>query len=225
MANDKIDLIYCAGGNRQFAEIAINEGFKYGSMMPFTVYFAPYFCDQNWKNPNRQSYLAALAKHKPHMATVLDWERMGQLPEILAWAEEAAMHVNVVVIIPKVQNGVNLIPHVIGGKPVRLGYSIPSSYGGTALPYADFIGWPVHLLGGSPEKQLRLTKYLNVSSVDCNYHMGMATKFNKFWLGGKWVRLETMAGFISKDAPYRAFEISCKNMVKAWRGDFKGDLM
>jgi len=213
-----MELIYCASGNKKFAEIAINAGFKYGSQLPFTVYYSPYFVDQNWKSPNRQSYFEAVAKHKPHMATVLDWERMAQLPEILSWAEEAASHVEVVVVIPKVQRGIDFIPHVIGGKPVRLGYSVPTSYGGTPLPYSDFIGRDVHLLGGSPEKQLRLTKYLNVKSVDCNYHMGMATKFNKFWHGGKWVRVETVAGFVAKDAPYRAFELSCQNMIHAWGG-------
>jgi hypothetical protein len=53
----------------------------------------------------------------------------------------------------------------------------------------------------------------------------MAVKFNKFWHGGKWVRVETVAGFVENDAPYRAFEISCNNMVKAWHGDFRGALL
>ena len=220
-----VDLIYCAGGNKRFAEIAINAGFKYGSQLPFTVHFPPFFVDQDWKKPNRAGYFSHMAKHKPKMATVLDWEKFTQLPEILEWAEEAAQYVEVVVIIPKVQGGINLIPHVIGGKKVRLGYSVPSSYGGTPLSYSDFVGHEVHLLGGSPEKQLRLTKYLNVKSVDCNYHLSIATKFNKFWSGGKWVKIQSVSGFVSVDAPYHAFELSCKNMVTAWFGDIRGALL
>ena len=36
MATD-IKLIYCAGGNKQFAETAIEAGFLYGAQLPDTV--------------------------------------------------------------------------------------------------------------------------------------------------------------------------------------------
>ena len=210
-----IDLIYCAGGNKKFAQAAINAGFLYGSQLPHTVHFPLYFADQDWKKPNRQKYFTALATHKPHVATVLDWEKSGQLNEVLAWAEEAASHVETVIIIPKVQGGIKQLPRIVGGKQIRLGYSIPTKFGGTGLPYSDFIGWPVHLLGGSPHNQMKLAKYLNVVSVDCNYHMMMAERHNKFWANGKWHELSSL-GHVDNDAPYRAFELSCKNMVKAW---------
>ena len=78
-----MELIYCAAGNRRFAEIATSHGFRYGAQLPGTVYtdVAPlYFADQDWKEPNRDKYMSALAQHRPHMATVLDWEREEQLP-------------------------------------------------------------------------------------------------------------------------------------------------
>lgn len=211
-----MELIYCAGGNKRFAEIAINAGFLYGSQLPHTVYFPLHFADQDWKKPNRQKYFTALAKHKPPVATVLDWERADQLGEVLEWAEEAASHAECIIIIPKVHGGIKSLPRAIGGKPVRLGYSVPTKFGGTPLHYTDFIGWPVHLLGGSPHNQMKLAKYLNVASIDCNYHMAMAERNNKFWQQGKWVELSSL-GYVDKDAPYKAFEISCKNIMAAWR--------
>jgi hypothetical protein len=95
-------LIYCAGGNRRFAQIAIDAGYKFGSQLPNTIYHPIYFADQDWKRPNRATYMAMLAQHRPTMATVLDWERDEQLPEVLDWAEEAAQYVAQVLIIPKV---------------------------------------------------------------------------------------------------------------------------
>lgn len=69
-------LIYCADGNAEFARIAVNAGFEYGAQLPPRgLPFPPYFADQNWKNPNRERYIAELAKHAPFMASVLDWEK------------------------------------------------------------------------------------------------------------------------------------------------------
>jgi hypothetical protein len=212
-----IELIYCADGNRRFAEIAINAGFLYGAQLPNTVYFPPFFVDQNWKRPDRERYVDALKKHKPHMASVLDWERPDQLSEVLAWAEEAAQYVNVVMLIPKVHHGVSLLPRSIGGKAVRLGYSVPTKYGGTDLFLSEFIGWPMHLLGGSPRKQLKLSSYLNVVSADGNYANKMAVRFCEYWDGRRWCELKDATGFVETDAPYEAFRRSCENTIRAWR--------
>ena len=46
-------LIYCGGGNRRFADIAIDSGFRFGSCLPETVYHPLYMADQDWKKPNR----------------------------------------------------------------------------------------------------------------------------------------------------------------------------
>ena len=224
----KIDLIYCADGNKRFAQIAIDAGFLYGAQLPRTVYHPVWFADQNWKKPNRGRYITALAQHKPHMATVLDWERQEQLPEVLAWAEDAAQHVEVVLIIPKVQGGIPQLPRAIGGKPIRLGYSVPTKFGGTELPIWEFAGWPVHLLGGSPHRQMALTRYLDVRSADGN----MANKFASigchFWVPGNvryasnryWPTMAEANGGKPVDAtdlPYEAFRRSCNNIIQAWR--------
>jgi len=218
-------LIYCADGNARFAEIAINAGFKYGAQLPPRgLHFPPYFADQDWKNPNRERYMAELAKHHPVIASVLDWERAEQLPEVLAWAEEAAQFVQIVMVVPKVIGGIHKIPHRIGGKPIRLGYSVPTKFGGSPVPYSEFYGWPVHLLGGSPIRQRKLSKYLNVVSLDGNTAQKMAVKYNKFFEPGTavyacdrfWPSLKEAGCFTATDAPYEAFGRSCLNIAAMW---------
>lgn len=221
-----LELVYCASGNKRFAEIAIRHGFLYGAQVPATVYFDPWFCDQDWKAPNRERYMTALRQHKPHMASVLDLEQPEQFDEVLGWAEEAAQWVEVVMIIPKVFGIVERLPRAVGGKPIRLGYSVPTKFGGTELPCWEFGDWPVHLLGGSPNMQMKLLSYFNVVSIDGNYAHKMATKYCQFWVPGTaryarnrwWPTLKEANGErMDNDAPYEAFDRSCRNIMAAWK--------
>lgn len=204
-------LIYCAAGNRRYAEIAINAGFEYGAQLPHIVYYPPYFVDQNWRAPNRDAYMLELDRWRPHMASVLDLERADQLTEILGWAEDAARFVDVIMIIPKVQNGVRLLPRRIGGKTIRLGYSVPTAFAGTQLMLSEFVGWPVHLLGGSPQKQIEVSHYLDVVSADGNA-VTKAAQYGNYWDGSKWQDI----GGSGIDMPYRAFEKSCEGIKNMW---------
>ena len=216
MENKKlpIDLIYCGASNKRFAQIAIDAGWKYGAQLPGTIYYAIDFADQNWKKPDRQRYMEALAKERPQIATVLDLETHEQIEEVLNWAEEAAQHVTeTVIVIPKAFGAIQQLPEKIGNKEIRLGYSIPTRYAGTEVPLWEFGTRPVHLLGGNPHYQMELTSYLNVKSVDCNWHMYIASKFGDVWLpGGKCKRLPPG----NHDNIYVAFEQSCKNILQAW---------
>ena len=224
------ELIYCAEGNRALAGIAIEAGFRYGAQLPGTIYFPLFFADQDWRKPNRAAYMAALEKHRPVMATVLDWERPEQLPEVLNWAEEAAQHVERVLIVPKVVGGIGQIPRRIGGRDVILAYSVPTRYGGTQLPLWEFAGWPVHLLGGSPQAQMQawahLTPVADVVSVDGNYASKMAVRYCQFWMPGTaryarnryWPTLREADGDTwGRDAPHEAMRRSCTNIVLAWQ--------
>ena len=210
-----IELIYCANGNRRFAQIAIDAGFRYGAQLPGTIYHPIWFADQNWKKPNRGRYMAALAQHKPNMATVLDLERPGQLDDVLAWAEEAAAFVEIVLIIPKYSGAIDVLPRVIGGKPIRLGYSVPTRYGGTDVPIWEFGGWPVHLLGGNPQNQMALRAYLDVHSADGNAAQRAACKWCICWTNGRW----TKHPYQGDDCIYVAFVDSCRNIAAAWEHD------
>ncbi|HSV85305.1 MAG TPA: DUF6610 family protein [Levilinea sp.] len=227
-----VTLIYCADGNRRFADIAISAGFKYGAQLPNKIYFPLYFADQNWRKPDRAAYMSALAKHRPEMATVLDWERDEQLPEVLSWAEEGAQYANRVLIIPKVNGGVSKIPRRVGGADVILAYSVPSKYGGTKLPLWDFAGWPVHLLGGSPNAQIKYYLHLagicDVVSADGNYMLKMALSYCSYYSHHRadvpnarrhpWVTLVEADGERWKsDALYEAFRRSCVNIMTTWK--------
>ena len=215
-------LIYCSKGDIQFAEIAIKHGWLYGAQQPGTIYFKPYFVDNNFKKPNRKRYMQALAEHRPYMASVVDWMDGHDWDEVLSWGEEAAQYVEVVMIIPKMQHTVHLVPDMIGGKPVRVGYSVATEYGGTELMLSEFIGRPVHLLGGNPGLQMKLTHYLDVVSADGNMARKMAVKDGLWWLPGKrpfanrWVSFREMGEVVEDDIPRKAFERSCINMMAAW---------
>ena len=206
-------LIFCAGGNRRFASIAVSEGWKYGARLPSTVHEKMFFADQDWKRPNRTRYMDALEKYRPIMATVLDFEDVCQYPEILSWAEQASQWCEKIVIIPKVSGTIDDIPQKIGTSDIILGYSVPTSYGGTSVPVWEFGHRPVHLLGGSPQKQRDMTSYLNVVSADGNMAIKCATKFLKYWTPQGWVSL--VRG--ERDAPYRAFEYSMREIMEFWQ--------
>ena len=235
MAVPSPELIYCAGGNRQFARIAVNAGFRYGAQLPDTVYtdIAPlWFADQDWRKPNREAYMVRLAEYRPVQATVLDLEDADQLSEVLDWAEQAAQYIERVVIIPKVFGIVPRIPEHIGASDVVLGYSVPTRYAGTQVPVWEFAGRPVHLLGGGPQAQMRLAHYMNVVSADGNMTNLMATRYCQFWTPGSsryarnrwWPTLKEANGGAAwgdgsnkADAPYEAFRRSCANIIAAWR--------
>lgn len=223
-----LEVIYCADGNQRKATIALDAGWLYGARLPASgLPYRPYMADQDWKLPNRTRYMAKLATHRPHMATVLDWEHPEQLPEVLFWAREAAQYVGVVIIIPKVHGGIAQLPRDIDGVPVRLGYSVPTRYGGTTVPLSEFADWPhgVHLLGGSPQRQMDIYRRLpNVRSVDTNYHDKLSAN-GQYWAPGTatyaanrhWPTLRESDGGWERDVPYEAMRRSCVTILQAWR--------
>lgn len=180
------------------------------------------FADQDWKKPNRARYMDLLAIHRPALATVLDWEEESQLAEVLSWAEEAAQHVSeAVLIVAKVPGGVPMLPRTIGGKEVRLAYSVPTSYGGSPLFLTELSGRTVHLLGGSPQKQMELWRYLraiaDVRSVDGNMVKKQATSRCLYWekrktRHGHWQPLDGFDG----NGPDECVRRSCEAIIAAW---------
>jgi hypothetical protein len=223
-------LVYCADGNRRYAEIAIEHGFAYGAQPLKTFYFPIDFADVDPNNmPARADYINALAEHRPRIASVMDWTAEIELSEVLAWAEDAAAFVEVVLIIPKVHGGIARLPRRIGSAEVRLGYSVPTRHGGTEVFVGEFAGWPVHLLGGSPGQQMRLSRYMDVRSVDGNMANRMANLHCAFWRPGKrpyanaWPSLKQARGgelwgdgTDQAGATYEAFRRSCANIMAAW---------
>jgi hypothetical protein len=219
-------LIYCAGKNAMFEQTALDAGYKLGAQLPATTYHPLYFADQDWKRPDRQRYMAALASHRPSMATVLDWEQYEQLGEVLDWAEEAAQYAEQVLIVPKVQGGIDCLPRAIGGATVVLAFSVPTKFGGTGVPLWEFAGWPIHLLGGSPHAQMHYWSHLSAIADVVSADGNMANKMShgcRFWSQekgpkGHWRNLrEVGLGNYGKNSNLEAFRRSCENIIAAWR--------
>lgn len=225
MATPSPKLIYCAGKNRRFEQVALEHGYLLGARLPAKIYHPIFFADQEWRKPDRAAYMTALAAHRPEMATVLDLERPEQRNEVLNWAEEAAQHVQRVLIIPKYRGAITALPRRIGQADVVLAFSVPTAYGGTEVSPVAFRGWPVHLLGGSPHRQMWLWRYLSqiaeVVSVDGNMANKMAHA-GRFWSTqkgpkGHWRNLREIGVCLDQDNNLEAFCRSCANIAQAWR--------
>lgn len=218
------ELIFCYGKNPAFTPIALAAGFRYGAQLPCATYAPVYFADNEYRRPDREGYMTALAAHRPTVATVLDWMREEDLGEVLSWAEEASQYCERLIVIPKVSGQVNRIPTRIGGRDVILGYSVPTTHGGTDLMLWEFSGRPVHLLGGSPHRQMRLARdwfHGAVVSVDGNMHCKQASSC-RFWSQekgpkGHWRQLREIGIDLETDNNLEAFRRSCENIAAAWR--------
>lgn len=186
----------------------------------------PYFADNEYSNnPDLDAYVAAVERLKPYMATVLDWQAHVTWTRILEWCEAVAPHVCELIIIPKIPGTIRKIPEMLFGKPIRLAYSVPTSNGGTPNSLGEFGQRPVHLLGGSPQKQFDLAKHLNVVSLDNNM-IQLQANSGRYWTPKAAVRSknpyfvtlsESDGGWMGMDANYEAFRRSCHNVMQAWR--------
>ncbi len=218
-------LCYCADGNLTHARLAVAAGWCYGVRLPAKGMLDDVplaFADQDWRRPDRGRYMAELARHHPDTATVVDWEQDGQLPEVLDWAEEAAASVGTaVVVVVKVPGGAALLPRWIDGKEIWLGYSVPTSHGASSVGLWELAGWPVHLLGGSPQRQHEVYSYLrgiaDVRQVDGNMAKKMATGRCLYWARattryGHWQPLGGFEGNGHEEALRR----SLVNIREAW---------
>lgn len=135
----------------------------------------PMFVDNDYEHYDHARHRAIVAHWTPKYATVRDVMTPEQceaagidfypLEQILEWAEDLLeTGAENIIVIPKV-DVLDKIP-----EKYVIGYSVPSSYGGTPLPTEAFKGRRVHLLGGSPNAQLSYWKRLpdEVVSIDNN---------------------------------------------------------
>lgn len=130
------------------------------------------FMDNPYRDYNHAAHLKAVAATTPTMCTTRDLFTKQQardenvdyytLDQTIEQASDLAPHVQDLILIPK-YDCLDDIPETISGKRVVLGYSVPTSYGGTPMPISAFKGRPVHLLGGPWGKQ---RAYLNLLGDD-----------------------------------------------------------
>lgn len=204
-------LIYCAGASRRFADIAIAAGFVYGCRSDHKPNHAVRFADLNWKKPDLDQHLGFVREHRPLLAVAPDVLDLGDLSSTLRYAESLAEWADRVIIVPKAPGVMDQLPH----EPwLVVGYSVPTRYGGAGLLMAEMAGWPVHLLGGLPGRQLELAHYVHVFSADGNA-AAKAAEFGAVFdaRSRKW---QMRAEPLGPDLPYRAFARSCAQIVRAW---------
>jgi Family of unknown function (DUF6610) len=204
-------LIYCAGRGGRFADIAVEAGFVYGCRSDYKPSHPVGFADLEWKAPNLRDHRAFVRIHAPTYAVAPDVVDLDDLCWTLRYAETLAQWAQKVIIVPKAAGVLQALPH----EPwLVVGYSVPTQYGGTDLFLSELAGWPVHLLGGSPNRQLNLAYYLNVVSADGN----AATRAAEFGtvFNARTRRWDQGAEPQGPDLPYRAFARSCEQIQRAW---------
>lgn len=139
-----------------------------------------YFIDIDWKNYNFEQHLAATQKIRPKLTVARDVTDANDLASILTEAHQLNQFAETVIIVPK---DTQLIAQPRLGVPetFRLGYSIPTRYGGTQIPPSRFVG-EVHLLGGRPDVQRSLADQMQVRSLDGN-RFTLDAKFGDYFDG------------------------------------------
>jgi hypothetical protein len=227
-AEGGVDLIYCGGGNKRFAQIALAHGFLYGSRSDDTPCFPVDFVDLDYQAgrqawPNHRAFVR---EHRPQYAVAPDLMDVNDFSDIMREAEKLSQWAEHVIVVPKVHHSVQLI-----AEEYVIGYSVPTSYGGTELWVGEFVGRRVHLLGGSPTQQARIWQYLSshVVSVDGNVSMKLATRFCQYFDPSRsvqnannkwWPTIKEADGqrWPHEGAPYEAFRRSCQNLMRFWQG-------
>jgi hypothetical protein len=185
-----------------------------------------YFADQDWKNPNLDKYVRLVAAYKPYTATVIDYEDHVSFDTVWKWCEAVAPYVQQIIVIPKVSGTIDEIPVTCNGVEVILGFSIPTKYAGTFVNPKEFYGRKVHLLGGSPRKQIQFFidhyQYMNIVSLDNNYVQMKANKFVEYWsyssvfpLRSKWLHNSGSKETV-KQRTDDAFRMSLINFRDYW---------
>lgn len=218
-------MIWCQGGNPASSRIAISAGWWYGFRSDSNHYadeFGPVsLLDSHWEadRVDWPRHLAVAAEVRPWLATVPDTMSLAELGRTLSQAEEIARFA-VPLIVPKCSGLVDLLPDAVGGKPIVLGYSVPTGYGGTEVPCWEFSGRPVHLLGGSARAQAELCGYLDVVSADGNTAWLLARRGIVIdagtGLGGKTIRQEDGKKWAGKGAHLEALTRSMGRLRQFW---------
>ncbi len=191
-----IDVIYTLQGADATCCLAVRAGLKYG-IQSASYTLCPYclrgdenhqvaFVDNDYFNYDHEKHLSAVKSLRPKYATVMDIMTSAQcakdevawhsLEQILTWAIELEEYTENVIVIPK-YDCLDAIP-----ERYILGYSVPTSHGGTPLPVSAFKGRRVHLLGGSWKAQLAHMAELgdDVMCLDNNYVQNIAKQWAQF---------------------------------------------
>ena len=124
------------------------------------------FIDNDYFDYDHEIHRAFVEKYRPKYATVKDVMTRAQckaagieytpLEQILEWAKDLEQFAENVIVIPKYDCLAQIPERYV------LGYSIPTSHGGTPLAPERFRGRRIHLLGGSWKKQLQFLDFFGM---------------------------------------------------------------
>tara|TARA_Y100000004_G_scaffold173473_1_gene211380 strand:- start:6086 stop:7354 length:1269 start_codon:yes stop_codon:yes gene_type:complete len=145
------------------------------------------FLDNEWHGYKHETHKEVVSWHEPKYATTRDAMTKDQckeagieyypLEQILEWAEDMNEVAENVIVIPK-YDCIDRIP-----EKFVLGFSVPTTYGGTPVNIDAFKGRKVHLLGGSWKRQRAYLEVLgdDVVSLDNNY-INNLSRFGQYTL-------------------------------------------
>lgn len=203
MDKDIIIKIVCYGGNRQVESIMqdyIGYWF-YGIRDDYTSHIPIHFLDNSFKKPDLSRYIRKLQKYQPALATLPDIEDEKSYNLYLRYYQEVLQLSNMTQYITIIKS----FDYFFDAD--YIGYSVPSRYANTTIPVSYFRQFnKIHLLGGTPHKQLEIIQELGgVTSIDQNSFI-LAARFGKVWENRKWK-------YIDKDFEY-CFRFSMDTMTK-----------
>ncbi len=124
------------------------------------------FLDVDWQNYNFNRHLETTRITRPLVTVAQDIRNRNSLNRILDQADRLSQWAEHVIVVPKALSLAEDLEEVIPPQFI-LGYSVPTTYGGTRIP-PNFFKRPVHLLGGRPDTQRKLAEEMSVISLDCN---------------------------------------------------------
>ena len=225
------DVIFTFGKGTATCCIAVSAGFNYGinssyyrsaCLRSVEKKHEIVFVDNPFKKYDYTKHLRIVADVKPKYATVRDMMTKEQCADagidyfdpllILEQAEQLRQFANNVIVIPKSEKYVSLIPHWF-----VIGLPVPSSYGSDALPLECYQGRRVHLLGGSWARQLSYLYTIGngVVSLDTNYIQLIAKKGGYVDPVGQVHQIKDIIPFDVRNVMNIAFSISCGSIQLA----------
>ncbi|CUA86597.1 hypothetical protein Ga0061063_2728 [Gulbenkiania indica] len=166
------------------------------------------FLDIHWKRYDFMRHLAAAERLRPFMTVARDIESVQQLDAILREAEALQRFARHVVLVPK-DPALHRRFHALLPPHFVPGFSVPTRYGGTALPPENYTR-PVHLLGGRPDVQRRYADLMPVASLDCN-RFTLDARFGDYF-DGEIFRPHPQGGYDT------CLRDSLANINHSWRG-------
>jgi len=218
-----IDVIFCAGGNEALMRIAYESGMYLGIRSDRPSHgFAIRFVDINYRHPPVfEDHLRVVARYQPRFATVRDLSEHSveeaDIERAIAEARRLSGYCEVPLVVPKLGGQLALLP-----ADLAIGYSIPTTHGGAQYALWELTGHRVHLLGGNPDDQMVVYRYLSACNSVLSADGNMAQKvawLAGLWEDGRWVD-HPAKGTHSPNLAHTCLGLSCRNILQEWRQFF-----